>query len=167
MKSLTKLSLLATLGFSLAGLSVGAADDTTAPKGPPSTGPATPPTSQGGKPDITPGPGKGQLRSIQNLERRRPDLPDEVKQLIEKFEKDRDAFLKDQDDLKKQLKDAAAEERAALREKLRDLKAKWLAEMREVREDIRDRIKELKDKLPHHQDIIDDAKENAGSHRGK
>ena len=167
MKSLTKLSILATLGFSLAGLSAVAADDTTPPKTPPSTGPTTPPPSKGGKPDIKPGPGKGQLRSIENLERRRPELPDEVKQLIDKFEKDRDAFLKDQDDLKKQLKDAAADQREALREKLRDLKAKWLAEMREVREDVRDRIKELKDKLPHHQDIIDDAKENAGNHRGK
>ena len=100
-------------------------------------------------------------------ERNRPVLPDDVKALIQKFDSERDTFLKAQEDLRKQMKDASKDKRDDLREQLRTNREKWLEEQKQLREDIRDRLKELTDKLPSHRDAIDDAKEGAKNHRAK
>ena len=100
-------------------------------------------------------------------ERNRPVLPDDVKALIQKFDSERDTFLKAQEDLRKQMKDASKDKRDDLREQLRTNREKWLEEQKQLREDIRDRLKELTEKLPSHRDAIDDAKEGAKNHRAK
>jgi hypothetical protein len=96
-----------------------------------------------------------------------PNLPDDLKGLIQKFQTDREGFLKAQEDLRKQLKGATADQRAALREQAQSNREKWLDEQSKLREDIRSRLKDLKSQLASHSDAIDSAKENAKNHRGK
>jgi hypothetical protein len=149
---------------------------------PPAAGPPPPPvvTAPVAFPPVTPpddtdkdGAGKGKNisagigRFLHQPERNRPVLPDDVKALIQKFDSERDTFLKAQEDLRKQMKDASKDKRDDLREQLRTNREKWLDEQKQLREDIRDRLKELKDTLPSHHDAIDDAKEGAKNHRAK
>ena len=92
-------------------------------------------------------------------------LPTDIKDMIAKFEKDREAYLQQQKDLLKQLKGATDEERDKIREQLGDSRDKWLDQAKSLREEIRSRIAELRDKLPHHGDILDAAKEHVDGNK--
>jgi hypothetical protein len=95
----------------------------------------------------------------------KPELPAEIKQLIDEFQKARESFLADQRDLAKQIRGATADERETLREQLKANREEWLDKQKELREEIKAAIQRLKETLPSHKDLIDQAKEKANDHK--
>lgn len=98
----------------------------------------------------------------------RPALPRDVQKLVDQFKKEQAAFLKSQEDLRKQLKDATAVDRDAIVEKLKDQREAWNEEQKKLRETIKDRLQELKDTFRNDRaKQLDAAKEKREEHRGK
>ena len=178
MKKCTNFTMIAALGLSLLASSALAADSTNAP-------PTKPGPGGTNAPPVTPKPGdddrdhgtnappanahnnvsRGTGRYLHQPERNQPNLPQDVKKLIQKFESEREAFLKQQEQLLKQLRGATADEREKLREQIKANRETWLDKQKDLREDIKERLAELRDKLPKHKDAIEDAKEKAGDHK--
>lgn len=77
----------------------------------------------------------------------RPQLPQDVKALVSKFQQDREAFLEQQKNLAKQQKGATDEQRAAIRDQMRENLDKWREEQSNFRQELRDRIKDMKSEL--------------------
>lgn len=89
------------------------------------------------------------------------DIPQQVQERLQQFELMREAYLKQQNELLRQLKGANDEQRELIREKLRDQRQRWLDQSRLFREQARERLAELKEKLLRHQDVLDAARERA------
>jgi Skp family chaperone for outer membrane proteins len=93
----------------------------------------------------------------------RPELPQEIKKRIDRFEKSRESYLARQQELLRNLnvKGATDEERARVRAQLQGLRDEWLDRARAFREEARTRMKDLQAELPKHRDALNDAKEGA------
>src|SRR6185436_13450393 len=85
----------------------------------------------------------------------RPSLPPEVLERIQKFRKDAQAYLDQEQAIKKRLQGANDQERARLREDLRLMRQKLLEQQRQLREEFRDRIIELRAKLQDRSEMLD------------
>ncbi len=74
----------------------------------------------------------------------RPDvLPSDVKVLIEKFKADREKFLKQQQELERQLKQDGQANREALREQLKASLDRWKEQQKEFRDQLKERTRGL------------------------
>ncbi len=109
------------------------------------------------------GTGAGQISSTVT---RLQDIPQQVQERLQQFELMREAYLKQQNELLRQLKGANDEQRELIREKLRDQRQRWLDQSRLFREQARERLAELKEKLLRHQDVLDAARERAREQLG-
>lgn len=92
----------------------------------------------------------------------RQRLSEAVKLRLQRFEMSRDAYLREQEQMKKRLQGAATEaERERVRALIRDRREDWLRRMRELRAQSKDRILELRRQLPSKGEVLDAARENA------
>ncbi len=114
---------------------------------------ASPATSQNA--DTVAGPG------VPAVADRLKELPQQIRERLLEFEKQREAYLKQQSDLLRQLKGANDEQREKIREQLRLQRHQWLEQAQQFREQARERLLELKDRLPQHQEVLDAARERA------
>ena len=89
-------------------------------------------------------------------------LPPEIRERIKRFELVREAYLKEQEELRKRLRGAATEaERDQVRELIRQARLEWLERARQLREETLRRIRELPTVVPDMREVISDARENA------
>ena len=91
----------------------------------------------------------------------RPDLPQEIKSRIARFEKSRESYLARQQDLLRKLNGASNDDRELIRRQLQQLRDDWLERARAFKEEARTRMRELQDQLPKYRDALLDAKEGA------
>jgi hypothetical protein len=89
-------------------------------------------------------------------------LPPEIRERIKRFELVREAYLKEQEELRKRLRGAATEaERDRVRELIRQARLDWLERARQLREESLKRIRELPTVMPDMREVISNARENA------
>jgi len=92
----------------------------------------------------------------------RQNLSDAVRSRLQRFELSRDAYLREQEQLKKRLNGASTEaERERVRALIKEQREQWLRRMRELRAQSKDRIAELRRQLPSKGEVLDAARENA------
>jgi hypothetical protein len=92
----------------------------------------------------------------------RQNLTSAVKERLQRFEMSRDAYTREQAQLRKRLEGAATEaERERVRALIKDKRDAWLRRSIEVRTQARDRIAELRRQLPSKNEVLDAARENA------
>jgi F0F1-type ATP synthase epsilon subunit len=92
----------------------------------------------------------------------RQNLTPAVKERVQRFELSRDAYQREQEQLKKRLNGAATEaERERVRALIKDQREAWLRRMRELHAQSKDRIAELRRQLPSKGEVLDAARENA------
>ena len=95
----------------------------------------------------------------------RPEiLPADVKVMIEKFKADREAFLKQQQELERQLKQDSKANRDTLRNQLKSSLDKWKEQQKEFRDRLKERMKEIE--LPEIEDVVRSGKGGKGSGHG-
>jgi len=82
----------------------------------------------------------------------RPELPQEIKRRIDRFEKSRESYLARQQELLRKLNanGATDQDRARIRAQLQALRDEWLDKARAFREEARTRLTDLKKELPKH-----------------
>lgn len=120
--------------------------------------------NSGKRPDVMP-QGLGRLLHQDDPPDRlkTPELPEAVKNLVKEFETARNEFLKQQEELRKQLRSTKGDERIAIREQLQKNREDWLETIKNLREQIRDQLRDLRDKL---HDARDEQLENIRSGKG-
>ena len=90
----------------------------------------------------------------------RQGLPLEIRERIRRFEAIREAYLTEQELLRKRLTGAATEEeRDRIRALIKQSRDAWLARARTLREEARERLRELQTLLPSRSEILDAARE--------
>jgi hypothetical protein len=94
-----------------------------------------------------PANGKGQGKPESPGRPDQPALPGEVKDLVSKFQVDRETFLSQRQELQRQLKTASELERAAIREQMRDKLEAWKLQQQEALKEYKDRVKDMKNEL--------------------
>ncbi len=95
----------------------------------------------------------------------RPELlPSDVKVLIEKFKADREKFLKEQQELERQLKQDSKANRDTLRNQLKSSLDKWKEQQKEFRDRLKDRMKEIEQSEI--EDVVRSGKGGKGSGKG-
>lgn len=88
----------------------------------------------------------------------RQRLSTEVKDLLRRFEKARDAYLKEQEDLRKKERGASTEtERERARAQIKASRDAWLERSRALREEFKDRAPQLREQMPTRKEILDAA----------
>jgi hypothetical protein len=89
-------------------------------------------------------------------------LPPEIRDRIKRFEVIREAYLREQEELRKRLRGAATEaERDQVRQLIRETRLEWLERARQLREEALRRIRELPTVVPDMREVISNARENA------
>jgi hypothetical protein len=92
----------------------------------------------------------------------RQKLPLEIKERLRRFEVVREAYLKEQDLLRRRLTGAVSEEeRDRIRALIKASQEAWLARARALREEARERIQELKALTPSRSEVLNDALDKA------
>jgi hypothetical protein len=88
----------------------------------------------------------------------RQKLSQQVKDLLQRFEGTRDAYLKEQEELRRKQRGAATEsERELVRAQIKEARDAWLERSRVLREELKDRIAELRPLMPQRSEILDNA----------
>ena len=89
-------------------------------------------------------------------------LPLEIRERIKRFELVREAYLKEQEELRKRVRGATTEaERDQVRELIRQARLDWLERARRLREETLRRVRELPTVMPDMREVISNARENA------
>jgi hypothetical protein len=92
----------------------------------------------------------------------RQRLSPDIRARIVRFEAIRDAYRKEQDELRaKELGAATEAEREKIRALIKERRDAWLARSRALREETRDRLRELRSQLPTRSEVLDAARESA------
>ncbi|MBK7999172.1 MAG: hypothetical protein IPK15_10785 [Verrucomicrobia bacterium] len=92
----------------------------------------------------------------------RQKLPLAIKERLLRFEVSREAYLKEQEQMKKRLLGATTEaERDRIRASMREQRDAWLRRAKAMREEARERARELRTQLPSMNEVIENARENA------
>lgn len=92
----------------------------------------------------------------------RQKLPLAIKERLVRFEISREAYLKEQEQMKKRLLGATTEsERERIRATMREQRDAWLRRAKAMREEARERARELRTQLPSMNEVIENARENA------
>jgi len=112
---------------------------------------------------ITPNPPKGNLDPMTQTGTRpvlqeRNAVSPEVQNKLLTFRSQADAYVRQQDELRKQLIGAATDaERERVREQMRTIRDKWLDIQRQVREDAKERASELMQQVPNRREVLREA----------
>jgi hypothetical protein len=92
----------------------------------------------------------------------RANPKDEVKDLIDKFERTKNEFLDEQKKLHREMaKESSKEAREKIRAEIKVKREAFLDQQKEAREEIRKRLTDLKQELKEHRDVLDEAKDEA------
>jgi hypothetical protein len=92
----------------------------------------------------------------------RQNLSEPVRLRLQRFELSREAYQRQEEQLKKRLNGAATEaERERVRALIKDKRDAWLRRSLEVRAQAKDRIAELRRQLPSKGEVLEAARENA------
>jgi hypothetical protein len=85
----------------------------------------------------------------------RQKLSPEVKDRLRRFDAVRDAYLKEQAQLRKKLTGAATEEeRERIRSMIQDRNSDWLAQSKRLREEAQSRLRDLQRTMPDRKEIL-------------
>jgi gas vesicle protein len=95
----------------------------------------------------------------------RPAPAQDVKDLVRDFQSARQAFLKQQQELQRQLKTATDEQRALIREQLKENLQQWLEQQKAQIQELREQAKEIKNNVPALRDVIDSGRGEGGRGR--
>jgi hypothetical protein len=88
----------------------------------------------------------------------RNSVSPEVKNRLQDFRRQADAYVQQQEDLRKQLLGAATDaERERIRQQLRTVREQWLEIQRQVREDTKERAAELIQQMPNRRELLREA----------
>lgn len=91
----------------------------------------------------------------------RPETEAEVKDLVKKFEGEREDFLQREKALKKEVQDAAETQREQAREQQKENLDRWKEEQKRFRDQVRERGREIKNELNEDlHKVVDSAKES-------
>jgi hypothetical protein len=93
-----------------------------------------------------------------------PPAAQDVKDLVRDYQSARQAFLKQQQDLQRQLKTATDEQRALIREQLKENLQQWLEQQKAQIQELREQAKDIKNSVPALRDVIDSG---GGEGRGR
>jgi polyhydroxyalkanoate synthesis regulator phasin len=85
-----------------------------------------------------------------------------VKELVKDFKTVRQDFLREQEELVRQLKNATGQEREIIREQLKDRLQEWRDLQKQHMRELREQVREMTTTLPAINDVI-----NAGSGEGR
>ena len=86
----------------------------------------------------------------------------EVRERIDRFERVRDQYLREQERLRRLLNGASSdEERNRIRELIAKTREQFLDNLKRFREEMKDRLAEVRQRLPEMREVLDNAKENA------
>ena len=89
-------------------------------------------------------------------------LPPEIRERLRRFEVVREAYLRDQEELRKRFRGAATDaERERVRELMRQTRQEWLDRSRQLREESLRRIRELPTVMPDMREVLSNARDNA------
>lgn len=89
-------------------------------------------------------------------------LSPEIRERVRRFELVREAYIKEQEELRKRLRGAATEaERDNVRELIRQARLDWLERARQLREETLRRIRELPTVMPDMREVISNARDSA------
>jgi len=92
----------------------------------------------------------------------RPDFPPELRSRLRSFETQRESYLAQEAQLRRQLRGATTDQdRERLRAQIVGLREELLDKARAYKEETRTRLEELKSELPKHREALDAAKEAA------
>jgi len=91
-----------------------------------------------------------------------PVLTQTVKDLVKDFKTVRQDFLREQEELVRQLKNATGQEREIIREQLKDRLQEWRELQKQHMRELREQVREMTTTLPAINDVI-----NAGSGEGR
>ena len=92
----------------------------------------------------------------------RQNLAPAIKERLQRFEIPRDAYLLEQQQLRRRLNGATTEaERERVRALIKEQRDAWLRRTRELRAQSKDRIAELRRQMPSKSEVLDAARENA------
>lgn len=91
-----------------------------------------------------------------------PRIAPEIRERIARFERIREAYLREQERLRNLYRGATTdEERARVRDLIAKTREQFLDSLRNFREDIKDRLPELRQRLPEMNEVLDNARDRA------
>jgi hypothetical protein len=91
----------------------------------------------------------------------RQKLSQEVRERLARFEREREAYLRQQEDNVKRLRGAATDaERERIRDQIKAAHDAWQERSRNIREELKDRVANLRTQMPSRQEILDNARDN-------
>ena len=94
----------------------------------------------------------------------RPDrteraLPPEIREKLKQFEAAREAYIKQQEELRRKLDGATTEqERENIRQRLKESLERWREQARQFREEAKERVKELQIQMPSLREALDESR---------
>jgi hypothetical protein len=91
----------------------------------------------------------------------RDPLSPEVKEKVRTFDKYRDEYLKQQEEIRKRTKGTTDQDRERIREQTKEFRERWREQAKATRQEFRERQKELLERLPSHREVLDNAREQA------
>lgn len=92
----------------------------------------------------------------------RQKLTDEVKERLARFEREREAYLRRLEELRKRLDGATSDaERQRIRDQLKSFHDAWQERTRQIREELKDRVTTVRGQMPSRQEVLDNAREKA------
>jgi gas vesicle protein len=95
-------------------------------------------------------------------------LPPEIKDKVKQFETAREAFIRKQEELRRQLDGARTDkERESVRAHIKDNLDQWRDQARQFRDEARERAKELQRELPNLREALDDAPKGTPGRPGR
>ena len=93
------------------------------------------------------------------LDRQR--LSTEVRDRLARFEKIRDAYLHEQEELRRRLRGATTDaDRERIREQIKQSIEAWRERSRNLREELKDRLATLREQMPTRAEVLDNARES-------
>jgi cell division protein FtsI/penicillin-binding protein 2 len=91
----------------------------------------------------------------------RQKLSAEVRDRLARFEKIRDAYLREQEELRRRLRGATTDaDRERIREQMKQSVEAWRERSRNLREELKDRLATLREQMPTRTEVLDNAREN-------
>jgi hypothetical protein len=92
----------------------------------------------------------------------RGQVAETVRERVQTFEQLRTAYLEQHRKMLQELKGTSAEkEREQIRERIRERRQEWADVARQIREQARERVERLREVLPNHSEMLDQAKDQA------
>ena len=118
-------------------------------------------------PDTTPAPAAN-TATTPRPDRVERTLPPEIRQKLKEFEAAREAFIRREEQLRKQMDGATTDkEREAIRQRIKENLDQWREQARQFRDDARERAKELMRELPNHREALDDTPKRTPGRPGR